>query len=103
MFQKEETVVVRSVMRRRTVVVLGTTAALAVGLSLPAVRPAAADSDHATAALTCTTNPDFGNQVAQWSSTVTDSADPQKSYRTLIVFIRHMETPARNLVRTLNV
>lgn len=42
-----------------------------------AATPANANTDSVNASpLTCTTNPDFGNQAASWTSSVTDDHDP---------------------------
>ena len=44
---------------------------------MPPISTAGADSDPVNASpYTCTTSPDFGNQAASWTSTVSDDHDP---------------------------
>ena len=74
----------------------------AIGMLGIGSRPANANTDSVSGSpLTCTTNPDFGNQVASWTSQITDDHDPAAvgdtlTYRFVVPFAQNPPPVAAN-------
>lgn len=83
--------------RRSSIRIVLAVALSSMGLvaALGATDPASANSDTVNGSpLSCTTNPDLGNQVASWTSTVSDDHDPaavgdQLTYRFVVPFAQN--------------